>query len=211
MRISKKSLLNLHIHTPGMSADGCDFAICLPAPPWQWIFICAEHQGPVSRRVRLITFAASRDGVEINSLHCDNVEWGVDAVTQHEKTVCEHMKVHYKKSQYMTRHQEKGKIHTCAININKSSTAQLTPGSWASLFFWRFGTEVCNDDASGFAGGGLKKTVQFSNCFPPPQLLICETTTSWQNDNCLLISFALLTPNQRDCSKGSQWWHLFSK
>jgi len=51
-----------------------------------------------SSRVRLAAFAASRDGAKLNSLPCNNVEWAVDPVTQHEKFVCEYMKVHNKKT-----------------------------------------------------------------------------------------------------------------
>jgi len=49
-----------------------------------------------------------------------------------------------------------------------SSIAQLTTGVWTSLFSGRFGTEVCNNDVSGFAGGSVKKEVIFSTVFRHP-------------------------------------------
>ena len=74
---------------------------------WMWfrnLSACAAMAVDLNLRwtsrscVRLAAFAASRDGTKLNSLPCNNVEWAVDPVTQHEKLVCEYMKVHNKKT-----------------------------------------------------------------------------------------------------------------
>ena len=127
--------------------------------------------------VRWATFAASRDGAELKPLHCDIVEWAVDPVTQHEKLVREHMKVHYKKSHYITRHQEEGEIHTYLImnnNIFNCTTDNTeVPGHHCS-----FDALEPRSVTMMFVVSLVvlwNKKCFFFNCFPPPQLLICET------------------------------------